>query len=396
MYPLTDPTRRPYHAGALALVLTLGWPAIATAAPQKANAASNNSVVGLCDGTVDLNLWSPESYPAVSGFAPGQWTVVPDGSAVTQSVNGQPTFFHSDFDVVDTVIEGQISSGGGDDDYIGFALGYMPGDTSNAAAEYLLVDWKAGTQSFDFGAPACSPGSVAEAGLAVSRVFGVPTADEFWGHENFDVSCSDLNNGLEELARGTNLGSTGWVGGASYDFRFEYSASRLRVFVDGVLELDVSGSFPGGRMAFYNFSQAGVTYTAFSEGALASWSEYGNGWAGTNGVPSLGLSANPVLGTSIDVVVGNSAGVDSMACLLLSTNQAVVPTAFGGDLLVAQPYLDVTPLHPLPAAGTTVSFAIPADALLCGSKGYFQMFQLDAGASHGFSATRGLELTLGD
>jgi hypothetical protein len=36
------------------------------------------------------------------------------------------------------------------------------------------------------------------------------------------------------------------------------------VFVNGVKQLDITGNFMNGAMGFYNFSQASVTYSAFS------------------------------------------------------------------------------------------------------------------------------------
>lgn len=211
---------------------------------------------------VDLNTWSTQSYPAVAGFGAGVWTVAPGGASVTQSVNGQPTMFASDFNAQGTEVQGRIRvNSANDNDYIGFALGYRLGDITNAAADYLLVDWKQGTQQFDFGAPSNTPGSTAFSGLAVSRVTGIPTADEFWGHTNF---ASDPNGGLAELARGSSLGATGWQVGTTYDFRFVFLPNLLQVFVNNSLELNVAGNFSDGSMAFYNFSQADVTYSAFT------------------------------------------------------------------------------------------------------------------------------------
>ncbi len=211
---------------------------------------------------VDLNLWTSESYPAVTGFPAGAWIVSPSGQSATQVANGQPTLFYSDFNVQDRDVQGTVSVADGDDDYIGFALGFQPGDTSNPAADYLLVDWKAATQFFDFDGLSTTPGTTAFEGLAVSRVMGIPTADEFWGHTNF---TEDPSGGVTELARGATLGSTGWVAGTEYDFQFLYEQNRLQVFVDGVLELDISGDFPDGRFAFYTFSQGEVTYSDFTQ-----------------------------------------------------------------------------------------------------------------------------------
>lgn len=212
---------------------------------------------------IDLTTWTAESYPAVSGFDPGDWEIAPDGESVLQSVNGQPTLFFSDFQIGSMEAEGVIDVSGGDDDYIGFAIGYQPGDIANPDADYLLLDWKGGNQPFNFGAPSCTPSSTALSGLAISRVRGIPTADEFWGHLDFDSACSPLGHGLEELQRAATLGSSAWSGSTEYRFRIVFTGDRVQVFVDGALEIDVMGSFADGRVAFYNFSQADVRYSGF-------------------------------------------------------------------------------------------------------------------------------------
>jgi hypothetical protein len=212
---------------------------------------------------VDLTAWIAQSYQAVAGFPAGVWTVAGGGLSVFQSQNGQPTMFYSDFSAFGTQVQGKIMVTGADDDFVGFALGYQPGDPTNASADYLLIDWKRGTQYYNFSTPSCGLGSTAPAGLAVSRVTGVPIADEFWGHSDQDVSCSPSGDGLQELARATNLGSTGWQHGTEYVFGFEFNSTSLKVYVDDVLEIDITGTFGNGRLAFYNFSQAGVTYSGF-------------------------------------------------------------------------------------------------------------------------------------
>jgi Thrombospondin C-terminal region len=342
---------------------------------------------------VDLGTWTAESYAAVSGFGAGIWTVAPGGSSVTQSINGQPTLFVSDFNVFNTQIEGQITPGGGDDDYIGFALGFLPGDSTSAAADYLLVDWKAGTQNFDFGAPACTPGSLAPRGLAVSRVRGIPTADEFWGHVNFDSVCSDLSNGLEELARGTTLGDTGWTANQTYTFKFVFDSTHLEVYVNGNLEMNVSGSFANGRMAFYNFSQAGVKYNAFTLNCPASWEHYGTGLAGFGGVPALLPAGQPILGTTLPIFIGNSSGLESICCLFVGTQPAALPTAWLGTLLVDDQW--VIDYHPLPAAGTTLNFSIGNDLTFCGQDLYAQTVQVDFSAPAAIAFSQGLHLIIG-
>lgn len=214
--------------------------------------------------TVSLSGWAAESYEAVSGFGAGSWTVSAGGDSVTQTVNGQPTVFYSDFTAFGTALNGtlRVSSGAGDDDYIGFVLGFRPGDSTNSAADYLLVDWKRASQSFNFGTPSASPGGDAPRGLAVSRVSGIPDADEFWQHANLDGTPE--SSGLEQLARAATLGSTGWNFNQDYQFSFDFGPNNLRISVDGELQFDLTGNFSDGRFGFYNFSQAGVTYSAFT------------------------------------------------------------------------------------------------------------------------------------
>lgn len=211
---------------------------------------------------IDLNDWSAESYDSVSGFPDGDWAVSGDGSSVLQQNNGQPTLFYSDFDAFGTEVTGRIKvNTSGDDDFIGFVLGYQPGDNTSTSADYLLVDWKGNSQSFNFGGGSTSPGGDAPAGLAVSRVTGLPDADEFWQHDN--LSGTPETSALEELARGTTLGNTGWTAGTEYEFSFDFGPNNLDVYVDSTLEMSINGSFANGRIGFYNFSQAQVNYSAF-------------------------------------------------------------------------------------------------------------------------------------
>jgi len=123
----------------------------------------------------------------------------------------------------------------------------------------------------------------------------------------------------------------------------------------------------------------------------ASWSNYGVGLAGTLGVPSLDLSAPPVLNGSFDLRVGNSTRWYAVAVLLVGTSQASAP-AFGGTLLVDPAFSIALALYP----GTT-AFAqeVPPDDLLAGETLYAQVIELDPGAPEGVSMTAGVAATLG-
>jgi hypothetical protein len=210
----------------------------------------------------DLNPWTAESYASVSGSADGLWTVGVGGISVLQSVNGQPTLFYSDFALSAQVVDVRlrVASGAGDDDLIGFALGFRPGDSSSGSAEYLLIDWKKAEQTHDFGTPSDTPGATCEQGLFASWVTGVPTADELWGRVNFDHPSSGPFDGVEVLDRGT---TDGWLHDLEYLFTFELTETTADIYLDGVLQMALTGDFGGlfdGRLAFYNFSQGQVTY----------------------------------------------------------------------------------------------------------------------------------------
>ncbi len=207
---------------------------------------------------VDLNTWDAESYAAVGGFPQGLWQVSPDGSSVLQVNNGQPTFFYGDFNAFGTKVTGKFEVlSNWDDDIAGFALGYQPNDNTNNSANYLLIDWKRITQPFDF--TSSDPGGTAYEGLAVSLVSGIPSADEFWQH----ATLASPGGGITELARATTLGSTGYLQNTVYEFSFDFGPNNLDVYVDNVLEFSITGSFSNGRLAFYNFSQENVQYSAF-------------------------------------------------------------------------------------------------------------------------------------
>ena len=206
--------------------------AVAVAATASAQAAS-----------VDLSTWTQEGA--------GNWVVQPGNDSVIQTQNSTPGVFYSDFQAFGNELGGTIRvNTTSDDDFIGFVLGFNPGD-STGSTDFLLVDWKQGTQG--------SGGCTGFAGIAISRVTGgFSTPNNLWCH----------NNSVTELARGSTLGSVGWVDNTLYDFSLEYSANRARVFVNGNLEIDVTGSFSDGRFGFYNYSQQSVEYAGITQDVL--------------------------------------------------------------------------------------------------------------------------------
>lgn len=189
---------------------------------------------------VDLSNWTAEGQ--------GQWDVSEDGNSVNQSVNGHPTLFYSDASSINQHFSVEVSvSDTKDDDFMGFVLGYNAGEAESDQSDFLLIDWKKQSQSY-------SKYGTATAGLAVSHVTaGLGYGTDSWRH--------DSEEGVNELARGENLGSTGWEAGETYKFDIHYTDTLLEIFVNGVLEISLTGNFTDGAFGFYNFSQAGVAYS---------------------------------------------------------------------------------------------------------------------------------------
>jgi len=211
----------------------------------------------------DLSTWTAENYDKVGNFTAGafvdaNWDLSAGDTVATQTEQGQPTVYISNFtaqNMKHTVIWNTTSD---DDDYIGFALGYELGDNSSLTADYLLIDWKQRNQTFNFdnrtGAPInlCPSGKAIE-GLALSRVTGVPDPDEFWQH----VECLPSSGNVTEIVRATNLGDTGYIIDTDVTFDIIFTSNGITVIVDGIPEIVQSGDFSGitGNFTFYDFSQ---------------------------------------------------------------------------------------------------------------------------------------------
>ena len=127
--------------------------------------------------------------------------------------------------------------------------------------------------------------------------------------------------------------------------------------------------------------------------ATASWTNYGPGHPGTNGIPSLTSSANPVLGTTPNVLVGSSANTPVLGGLVFGFQRDNTPTAFGGTALVQ---VAASVIVTVPAAGLPYAFSVPNNTAFCGVTIDIQSALFDGGASHGISFSPGLEYVLGN
>ena len=200
---------------------------------------------------VNLTDWQ---WDTLNNSSSANWVVQPSGNAVLQTINGEPTVFFKDgANAQGTALSGTIKVGAdGDNDFVGFVLGYSDGEINSASADFILIDWKQGNQD------------VAKIGLSLSRVTGNATTtatDDYWAH----------NGVVSEIARATNLGSTGWIDNVEYTFDLIFLPDLIQVYVGDVLEISVTAldagvaSFSNGSFGFYNYSQSQVLYAGITE-----------------------------------------------------------------------------------------------------------------------------------
>ncbi len=125
----------------------------------------------------------------------------------------------------------------------------------------------------------------------------------------------------------------------------------------------------------------------------ASWSNYGAGHPGTNGIPSLLSSGNPVLGTTPNLLLGSSVNAATIGAVFFGVMQANVVTPWGGTALV----LPLTSLGLIvPPSGAQIAFPLPMNSAFCGLQVFMQGVVIDAGASQAIAFTPGLAYVLGD
>ena len=197
---------------------------------------------------VDLSSW------VVDGG--GSWsfnsTNAPNDSA-DQALNSIPTVLFNNVDSQGLSLAGTIEvQTTADDDFIGFVLGYDDNDLfgTNATTDYILVDWKQGQQ---VGQPP---------GMRMSRVTGGPIAAN--GTDTSGDAWTHTGN-VNVLATAATLGDIGWADHTEYLFEIIFTASNIRVSVDGVEQFNVNGTFENGSFGFYNFSQQNVRYAGITE-----------------------------------------------------------------------------------------------------------------------------------
>ena len=125
---------------------------------------------------------------------------------------------------------------------------------------------------------------------------------------------------------------------------------------------------------------------------LASWSNYGSGFPGTNGIPTFTSQQNPVLGTTITLDLTNSYAQPTAGVIFVGFQRTSLHSNWGGELLVVPA---LTLFTTFSYGGNSYTGDIPDDDSLCGTTVDLQAIELDPGAAKGVSFTAGLELLLG-
>ncbi len=203
----------------------------------------------------DFTTYSVENFAPAATFPVPEWTITPTTASLNN--NADATILYSPDSALNKRFIGRLTAGV-DDDVVGFVLGFEPGDAQiGSSADYLLIDWKGITQNFNFADGDFfnfhhdqTGGGDMPVGLALSRVTGSPTADEFWQHADMPENPT---GSVTELARGATLGSTPYNrAGGSHQFEISYTATNVTVIVDGVEQLNVNGSFPDGHFGLYS------------------------------------------------------------------------------------------------------------------------------------------------
>lgn len=127
-------------------------------------------------------------------------------------------------------------------------------------------------------------------------------------------------------------------------------------------------------------------------GVTANWENFGEGVAGTFGVPELTLGGPPRLGASVPLHLGNSAGITTSVVVMVGSRTAYQPTPFGGVVLVAQPAQRVLQVGP---AGFHRPYHVTSEPSAIGRNLILQTRVVDAGAPAGHAFSRGLRMVFG-
>ncbi|MDB5283484.1 MAG: hypothetical protein JWO06_2559, partial [Bacteroidota bacterium] len=193
-----------------------------------------------CNTNVDFSTWTQGGQPAN-----GNWQVQSGGSVVHQTVNGDPTFFYSPFNLMNVHVTGQFKTTDSDDDWMGFVFSFLNPLIATDSFDCWLFDWKQHQQNG------------ASSGKSLDRVNGIiPSGNYnniFWNHQNTPEFTVIQNT----------FGGAGWTTNFNHTFDLYLTYTRAVIYVDGVPTFDWHDCYKPGRFGFYNYSQKDCYYSNF-------------------------------------------------------------------------------------------------------------------------------------
>ena len=256
-----------------------------------------------------------------------------------------------------------------------------PADTDNARDVYV-VDRVSGTRSLMSPTTAGSATGCHVGGLSRNGRFVLFSSAEVFdaadGNDASDVFLVDRATGALERV---SVGAAGATGDAASASGSVSANGRFVAFSSAATNL-VAGDTNAANDVFVRDRCPSATAQL-----------YGSGFPGTAGqVPAFGLLGLPAIGSTPALAFGNTAGVSTVALVVLGGQALALPTPVLGTLLV-QP--DVVQALLLPPTGLVLPIGVPDVVDLCGVQLFVQALQLDAGAAAGVAFSRGLQLTIG-
>lgn len=251
---------------------------------------------------------------------------------------------------------------------------------------------------------------VGASGPHVALIAGAASGSTQWLYTKIQDNTSDGTYDRIFFYRTGNGG--GWGTNSFVDLTSPIATGRVFMYFSNAgdtLHVDIDTNFDGTvDQSYSNTGALAVTVAGtgfgigtWAMGAYDNWRvcdctpagvrTYGTGFPGTNGVPSI-AGSNPVLGTTANINIGNSANATTGGAVVIGAATASIPVFWGG-IVLATP--DLVLATTVPAGGLTLQLQIPAGSYLCGVSIFFQGVIVDPGAARGIANTQGLELAIG-
>jgi hypothetical protein len=207
------------------------------------------------------------------------------------------------------------------------------------------------------------------------------------GAPSYDLPPLGINRGRIEVRTvqsGDLLHSATTLSGGQIGFAVDIGA---HTDIDGRAEILYGAPYNDATAP-----DAGAAFVVSSSDALAAWSNYGAGLAGTLGEPTVTVGGSPSLGTIMELVLGSSAPATVPGVLAVGITSQAAP--FKGGTMLVSPLLQIG--LSVPPVSLSLPFVVPTNPLLLGADTYVQLWMADPGAPVNVSLSQGLKITFGD